>query len=96
MNSAIAKAQALIEAHRYIQRFRNKVVVVKVGGSIQDDDERMRALLSDVSFMSAVGMRPVIVHGGGKAITEAMNLAGLKARFIQGRRYTAWEGAQRR
>lgn len=88
MDHAIAKAVALIEAHRYIQRFRDKVVVVKVGGSIQEDDDRMRALLTDVSFMSAVGMRPVIVHGGGKSITAAMDKAGLKARFIQGRRYT--------
>lgn len=88
MNPAIEKAQALIEAHRYIRSFRDKVVVVKVGGSIQDDDVRMKALLTDVSFMSAVGMRPVIVHGGGKSITRAMESAGLKARFIQGRRYT--------
>lgn len=88
MDFAIEKAQALVEAHTYIQRFRDKVVVVKVGGSIQDDDERMRALLTDVSFMSAVGMRPVIVHGGGKSITEAMKAAGLQAKFIQGRRYT--------
>ncbi|MCC6321258.1 MAG: acetylglutamate kinase [Phycisphaerales bacterium] len=88
MHFAIEKAQALIEAHRYIRTFRDKVVVVKVGGSIQDDDARMTALLTDVSFMSAVGMRPIIVHGGGKSITRAMNDAGLKARFIQGRRYT--------
>ena len=88
MNFAIEKAQALIEALRYIQRFRDKIVVVKVGGSIQDDPDRMRALLTDVSFMSAVGIRPVLVHGGGKSITEAMNKAGLQARFIQGRRYT--------
>jgi acetylglutamate kinase len=88
MNAAIEKAAALIEAHRYIRRFQGKIVVVKVGGSIQEDDERMRALLADVSFMSAVGMRPVIVHGGGKSITEAMSKAGLQARFVQGRRYT--------
>ena len=88
MNFAIEKAQALIEALRYIQRFRDKIVVVKVGGSIQDDPDRMRALLTDVSFMAAVGIRPVLVHGGGKSITEAMTKAGLKATFIQGRRYT--------
>lgn len=88
MDFAIEKAQALVEAHTYIQRFRDKVVVVKVGGSIQDDDQRMKALLTDVSFMSAVGMRPVLVHGGGKSITEAMKKAGLEAKFIQGRRYT--------
>jgi acetylglutamate kinase len=88
MNSAIAKAAALIEAHRYIQRFRDKIVVVKVGGSIQEDDERMKALLTDVAFMAGVGIRPVLVHGGGKSITRAMDAAGLKANFIQGRRYT--------
>lgn len=88
MNFAIDKANALIEAHRYILSFRDKIVVIKVGGSIQDDDAKMRALLTDVSFMSAVGMRPVIVHGGGKSINRAMDAAGLKARFIQGRRYT--------
>lgn len=88
MEFAIDKANALIEAHRYILSFRDRIVVVKVGGSIQDDDEKMRALLTDVSFMSAVGMRPVIVHGGGKSINRAMDSAGLKARFIQGRRYT--------
>src|SRR5438132_567782 len=83
-DSAVAKAAALIEAHRYIQRFRGKVVVVKVGGSLQEDAERMRALLTDVAFMSGVGMRPVIVHGGGKSISAAMSAAGLKSRFIQG------------
>jgi acetylglutamate kinase len=88
MHSAIAKAAALIEAHRYIQRFKDKIVVVKVGGSIQEDDERMRSLLTDVAFMSGVGIRPVLVHGGGKSITRAMDDAGIKARFIQGRRYT--------
>lgn len=88
MNVAIEKAVALVEAHRYIRSFRDKVVVIKVGGSIQEDDERMRALLADIAFMSTVGMRPLVVHGGGKSITEAMNKAGLKATFIQGRRYT--------
>jgi acetylglutamate kinase len=88
MNAAVEKAAALIEAHRYIQRFRDKIVVVKVGGSVQEDEDRLRALLTDISFMSAVGMRPVIVHGGGKAITAAMTAAGLESRFVQGRRYT--------
>jgi acetylglutamate kinase len=86
--AAIEKAEALVEAHRYIQRFKDKIVVVKVGGSVQEDERKLRDLLTDISFMSAVGMRPVIVHGGGKAITAAMEKAGLKARFVQGRRYT--------
>src|SRR5262249_35102399 len=68
--------------------FRDKIVVVKVGGSVQEDEDKLRALLTDISFMAAVGMRPVIVHGGGKAITAAMSAAGLDARFVQGRRYT--------
>jgi acetylglutamate kinase len=88
MNAALEKAGALVEAHRYIQRFRDRIVVVKVGGSVQEDEDKLRALLVDISFMAAVGMRPVIVHGGGKAITAAMNAAGLQARFVKGRRYT--------
>lgn len=88
MNAAIDKAAALIEAHQYIRRFRDKVVVVKLGGSVQEDEDKLRAMLRDVAFMSAVGMRPVLVHGGGKAITAAMEAAGLKATFVQGRRYT--------
>ncbi len=88
MNVAIDKAEALVEAHRYIRRFRDRVVVVKVGGSIQEDPVQMRDLMEDVAFMSAVGMRPIVVHGGGKGITEAMKKAGLEAKFIQGRRYT--------
>lgn len=88
MEAAHQKAAALVEAHRYIQRFRDRIVVVKVGGSVQEDEDKLRALLTDISFMAAVGMRPIIVHGGGKAITAAMNAAGLQAKFVQGRRYT--------
>src|ERR1700761_5055224 len=53
-----------------------------------EDPEALRALLVDVVFMQTVGMRPVVVHGGGKAITHAMEQAGLEAKFVQGRRYT--------
>ncbi len=88
MNAALEKAGALIEAHRYILSFRDKIVVVKLGGSVQEDEEKLRGMLSDISFMAAVGIRPIIVHGGGKSITAAMNAAGLQARFVQGRRYT--------
>jgi len=84
----IQKADALIEALPYIQRFNEKVVVVKLGGSFMDNDEEFRKVLMDVVFMQAVGMRPIVVHGGGKAITDAMKKAGLQAQFIQGRRYT--------
>lgn len=88
MHDAITKAASLVEANRYIQEFRGRIVVVKVGGSVQEDDEKLKALLTDVSFMSAVGIRPIIVHGGGKKISAAMQSAGLVPRFIQGRRYT--------
>ncbi len=88
MQNAIAKAAALVEAHEYIRRFENKTIVVKVGGSIMDDPAALKSLINDICFMDAVGMRPVIVHGGGKSITEAMQKAGLEAQFVQGRRYT--------
>jgi acetylglutamate kinase len=84
----IEKAQALIEALGYIQRFNEKIVVVKLGGSFMDNDDEFRKVLTDVVFMQAVGMRPIVVHGGGKAITDAMKKAGLQAQFVQGRRYT--------
>ncbi len=88
MEQAIAKANALIEAMEYIRSFRGRIVVVKLGGSILDDTELQRKLLTDVVFMSIVGIRPILVHGGGKAITEAMNEAGLEPVWVQGRRYT--------
>lgn len=88
MQDAITKAAALVEAHEYIRRFEGKVVVVKVGGSIMDEPATLNSLIMDVCFMDAVGLRPVIVHGGGKSITEAMKKAGLEAQFVQGRRYT--------
>ena len=88
MEKAIAKANALIEAMEYIRSFRGRIVVVKLGGSILDDMNLQRKLLADVVFMSVVGIHPIIVHGGGKAITEAMNEAGLEPVWVQGRRYT--------
>ena len=88
MQEAIAKAGALIEAMEYIRQFLGKIVVVKLGGSILDDMALQKELLTDIAFMSTVGIRPIIVHGGGKAITKAMNDAGLEATWVQGRRYT--------
>ena len=88
MQEAIHKASVLIEAHHYIREFEDKVVVVKVGGSIMDEPEVLANLLRDVCFLDAVGLRPIIVHGGGKGITAAMQEAGLEAHFVQGRRYT--------
>ena len=88
MEQAIAKAQTLVEALGYIQRFTDKVVVIKMGGSVMDDERAMADILTDVVFMNTVGMRPVIVHGGGKAINNAMEKRGLEVQFVQGRRYT--------
>ena len=88
MKKAIAKAGALIEAMEYIRRFSGRIVVVKLGGSVLDDTGLQRKLLTDVAFMATVGIQPVIVHGGGKAITKAMKDAGLEPVWAQGRRYT--------
>ena len=88
MQHAIEKAAALVEAHQYIRRFEGKTIVVKIGGSIMDDPATLDSLVQDVCFMDAVGMRPILVHGGGKGITDAMKKAGLEAQFVQGRRYT--------
>lgn len=88
MEEAIHKAAALVDAHEYIRRFDQKIVVVKVGGSIMDDQPMLRSLIQDVCFMHAVGMRPMVVHGGGKSITHAMQSAGLEAQFVHGQRYT--------
>ncbi len=88
MEEAIAKARVLIEALDYVQRFADKIVVIKMGGSVMDDEQAMSDLLTDVVFMNTVGLRPVIVHGGGKAISAAMEERGLEVQFVQGRRYT--------
>src|ERR1700730_2655696 len=88
MNDAIRKADVLIEALSYIRTFRNRLTVIKLGGSAMEDAGTLRATLQDVVFMETVGMRPVLVHGGGKPIDRAMEAAGLKPRKVQGRRYT--------
>lgn len=88
IDAAINKASALVEALSYIQRFHNKVVVVKIGGSIMDDEQALSTILNDIVFMNYVGMQPILVHGGGKAINQAMEAAGLQPQMVLGRRYT--------
>ena len=88
MDQAINKAAGLVEALSYIQRFHNKTVVVKVGGSIMDDEAALAAILTDIVFMNYVGIQPILVHGGGKAINHRMEQAGLQPQWVQGRRYT--------
>src|SRR2546423_7925487 len=88
IDQAINKASALVEALGYIQRFQDKVIVVKVGGSIMDDEQALSNILTDIVFLNYVGMQPVLVHGGGKAINQAMETAGLVPQMVMGRRYT--------
>lgn len=90
MEELISKAKVLLEALPYMQRFRGQTFVMKYGGSFMDspDPEARSGVARDVVFLEAVGINPVVVHGGGKAITRAMEAAGLKANFIQGQRVT--------
>jgi acetylglutamate kinase len=90
MQDLIAKAATLLEALPYIQRFRSQTFVVKYGGSFMDspDADARNSVARDIVFLEAVGINPVVVHGGGKAITRAMDAAGLKANFVQGMRVT--------
>ena len=88
MQEAIEKASTLIEALEWIRRFRDKITVIKLGGSVMGDETALRHVLIDIVFMETVGMRPVLVHGGGNLISQAMREAGIEPRFVQGRRYT--------
>jgi len=90
MQDLIAKAATLLEALPYIQKFSGATFVVKYGGSFMDspDPTVRQGVARDVVFLEAVEINPVVVHGGGKAITRAMEQAGLKAQFIQGQRVT--------
>src|SRR5215475_14316251 len=90
MQDLIAKAEMLLEALPYIQKFSGATFVVKYGGSFMDspDADVRNSVARDVVFLEAVEINPVVVHGGGKAITRAMEKAGLKANFIQGQRVT--------
>ena len=88
MQAAIEKADILIEAMGWIRRFRDKTTVIKLGGSVMEDPEALRHLLVDIVFMESVGMRPIVVHGGGAAISRAMAETEIEPKFVQGRRVT--------
>ena len=90
MDEIISKAATLLEALPYMQRFRGQIFVVKYGGSFMDssDPEVRHRVARDIVFLEAVGITPVVVHGGGKAITRALEAAGVKAQFVQGQRVT--------
>ena len=88
MDDATRKAEALVEALGYIRTFRDRLTVIKLGGSAMEEPAALRATLQSVVFLETVGLRPVLVHGGGKPIDRAMAAAGLVPRKILGRRYT--------
>ena len=86
--SSSDRVELLIEALPFIQRFRGHLFVIKYGGAAMDDEHVVERFLRDVVFLEAVGINPVLIHGGGKAITARMREAGLKARFVNGLRVT--------
>lgn len=88
MDQILLKAQTLIEALPYIQKFNNKKVVVKYGGSAMMDENLQLNVIKDVALLKLVGMQPIIVHGGGKEITKWLNLMGHESRFVDGLRVT--------
>jgi|TARA_R110000868_G_scaffold100853_1_gene277450 acetylglutamate kinase len=88
VEGAVRKAAVLIEALSWIRRFRGRYVVIKLGGSALEEEAAVKSFLTDVIFMRTVGMHPILVHGGGKAISQAMNSAGIEPRFVNGRRFT--------
>ncbi len=88
MDKFIEKAAALTEALPFIQQFRGETVVVKFGGSIMESEDGYRRILQDIAFMECVGLRPVVVHGGGKAISRAMKENNIPPNFVHGLRVT--------
>jgi len=88
MDQILIKAQTLIEALPYIQKFSNKKVVVKYGGSAMLDENLQLNVIKDVALLKLVGMQPIIVHGGGKEISKWVNLLGHESKFIEGLRVT--------
>lgn len=87
----MAKARILMEAMPYIQEYRGKTVVIKYGGSAMDDEVLRQSFAGDVTLLSTVGIRPVIVHGGGPQITTALRRAGVETAWIDGLRVTDGE-----
>jgi acetylglutamate kinase len=91
MQRVIEKAAVLIEAMPYFRKFQGETVVVKCGGSIMEDEDGLNGILKDIAFMSCVGLRPVLVHGGGKNISTALKKAGVRSEFVDGLRVTTEE-----
>ncbi|MGN0342848.1 MAG: acetylglutamate kinase [Roseburia sp.] len=88
MKEIMEKAQVLVEALPYIQRFNRKIIVVKYGGSAMVDDELKKSVIQDVTLLKLVGFKPIIVHGGGKEISKWVGKVGMEAEFVNGLRKT--------
>lgn len=87
-NMAMDKAEVLIEALPYIQRFNRKIIIVKYGGSAMLDEELKKKVIEDVVLLKLVGFKPIIVHGGGKEISRWSDKVGIESKFIDGLRVT--------
>ncbi len=94
MEDAIRKADVLIEALPYIKRFHKKVIVIKYGGSILGDEKIRNGVLEDIVFLNFMGLRPILVHGGGPNISDRMRASGKKTEFVEGMRVTDEETLQ--
>ena len=88
MNEVLQKAEVLIEALPYIQKFNRKIIVVKYGGSAMSNEELQKNVIKDVTLLKLVGFKPIIVHGGGKAISKWVGKVGKEAEFVNGLRVT--------
>jgi acetylglutamate kinase len=88
MEEAIKKADALVEALPYIRKFKNKIIVIKYGGSILGEEKIRKSVLEDIVFLNFMGLKPVLVHGGGPNISERMRATGKKTDFVDGMRVT--------
>ncbi|MGA2775433.1 MAG: acetylglutamate kinase [Candidatus Omnitrophota bacterium] len=88
MEEAIRKADVLIEALPYIKKFHNKIIVIKYGGSILGEEKIRKGVLEDIVFLSFMGLKPVLVHGGGPNISDRLRQSGVKTEFIDGMRVT--------
>ena len=91
MDNLIEKANVLVEALPYIQKFRRSLVVVKFGGSVMEEPKLVAGAMRDIVMLEAIGITPVVVHGGGKAISAALQEKGIPVKFVNGLRYTCSE-----
>jgi acetylglutamate kinase len=88
MEKAIKKAEVLVEALPYIKKFHKKIIVIKYGGSILGEDKMRKGVLEDIVFLNFMGLRPVLIHGGGPNISDRMRTSGKKTEFVDGMRVT--------